>query len=84
VTSLSHLQSSLWTDYIGYINHAAYFVSSSASPAFLNSRSEKHKSTAPTAIYSTYCDLHQLLQSTTPTAIYSTYCNPSEKLLVLK
>ena len=49
VTSLSHLQSSVWTDYIGDINHAAYFVSPSTTPAFLNNRSEKRKFTAPTA-----------------------------------
>ena len=50
MTSLSHLQSSLWTDYISDINYAAHLVSSSTALAFVNNRSEKRKSTAATII----------------------------------
>lgn len=50
VTSLSHHQSSLWADYIGDINHAPYFISSSTGMAFLTNTSEKQKSTSPRII----------------------------------
>ena len=36
--SLSHLQSSVWTDYISDINHAAHLVSSSTALAFLKKK----------------------------------------------
>jgi len=55
VTSLSHLQSSLWTDYISDINYAAHLVSSSTALAFVNNRSEKRKSTAASAIQVKNC-----------------------------
>jgi len=38
VPSLSHLQSSVWTDYISDINHAAHLVSSSTALAFLQKK----------------------------------------------
>jgi len=50
VASLSHLQSSLWTDYISDINHAAHLVSSSTALAFRNKTNEKHKYKSPSEI----------------------------------